>query len=188
VAVAPLGGDTEGGARFDHRRFERPDERPEEKASSREGKDRIGDQLTGAVVGDLAAPLDAENLNPAAFELGGRGQDVGWVGLPAEGQDGRVLDEQEAVADPTVRTLAGNPLLERPGLAIGHPTEPDRLERAHLGLVDRRAGWLDGGGDRRDGFHVGTIAGKASQPVGALNPGASRNWVRPVDGPCSPGR
>ena len=63
------------------------------------------DELAGAVVGDLAAPLDPDDLDPAPPQLARRGEDMGVVGLAAERQDGVVLEEQQAVADLAVGPL-----------------------------------------------------------------------------------
>ena len=63
VAVAPAGGDAERGAGRHEGRLERADERPDHQAARSERDDRVGDQLARAVVGDLAAALDADDLD-----------------------------------------------------------------------------------------------------------------------------
>ena len=70
------------GAGLDHRRLERRDERPDEQAAVAEPQDRVGDELARAVVGHLAAALDADDLDaarrraPAARP--GRGASSAW--------------------------------------------------------------------------------------------------------------
>ena len=99
MAVAPGGRDAERGAGRDERRLERPDERPDQQAARRERDDRVRDELARAVVGHLAAALDADDLDAARGQDRPGRADVRRVGGPAEGQDRRVLEEQELVAD-----------------------------------------------------------------------------------------
>ena len=117
VALAPVGDDPEGGAGLGHRRLEGAHERPEQQAAPGQRDDRIGDELAAAVVRDLATALDPDDLDPARGEELGRGADMALVGLAAEGQDRRVLDEQELVRDPVRRRA-------RPRAASGGPTHP----------------------------------------------------------------
>ena len=74
--------------------------------------DGIGHQLAGAVVGDLPATLDADDLDAAALELRGIGEDVDWfedVVGPAQ----PVLNEIEraiedvAMEEPGASVLSG---------------------------------------------------------------------------------
>ena len=59
------------------------------------------------MIGDLAAALDPDQLDPAPIELGRRRPDVRLVGVPPERQDRPVLDEQQHVADrPSARAPA----------------------------------------------------------------------------------
>ena len=129
MAVAPTGGDAERRAGVDQRRLERADERPQEQPPLVQAHDRIGDQLARPVVGDLAATLDALDLDAARASSLGRREDVRRVGVPPERQDGGMLEQQQLVADPTGRALVDEPLLEGLGVAVGDPPEPARLER-----------------------------------------------------------
>ena len=81
-------------------------------------------------------------------------------GLAAEGQDGRMFDEQQPIADRSVGPGPGQLFLDRPDGAVVGTTEPLGLERAGLGSVDRAEGV--GAGDR---VHRRTIAGL---PIGAV--------------------
>ena len=105
-------------------RLERPDQGTDEQAAPAQGQDRIGDQLARAVIGDLAAALDPDDLDPPPGEQVGLRPDERLVGMAAEGQDGGVLEEQELVGDrpgdPRVDELA----LQRPGGAVVDPAEP----------------------------------------------------------------
>jgi hypothetical protein len=106
VPLAPVGADTVRQTRRDERRLERTDQRPDRQAPACEGDDRIGHQLPRAVVGDLAAPLDADHLDVAPGKVVGRRQDVRRIRVPAERQDGRVLEEEQLVPDPARYAVA----------------------------------------------------------------------------------
>ena len=69
MAVPAGGRDAVRGTRLDERRLERADERPQEQAALVQRDDRVRDQLAGAVVGDLAAALDADDLDAPALEV-----------------------------------------------------------------------------------------------------------------------
>ena len=70
---------------------------------------------------------------PRAASVAGSAQDVGRVGGATEGQDARVLEEEEPVADPTVGALGHEALLERQRLAVVDPPEPRRDDRPRVG-------------------------------------------------------
>jgi hypothetical protein len=121
--------DTASGTGRDHRRFERPDEWPDEEAPSRQAEDRIGDELAGAVIRDLTATLDPQDLNAASRQFIGRRQNVALIGLAAQRQDGGMLEEEQAVASGLVGSGGGQLLLERPRLAVRNAPEPGRANR-----------------------------------------------------------
>ena len=73
-------------------------------------KDRVADQLSGAVVGDVAAPLDLEDRDPVG------GQQVLFVRAAAGGDDVGVLDEQQSVGDLVLLARAHQLALLRPDL------------------------------------------------------------------------
>ena len=85
---------------------------------------------------------------PRACKTAGAAQDVGRVGVATEGQDGRVLEEQQLVTDPLVGALADEALLQRMGLAVPDPAKPASRDRG-LG---------------RDGGRVGPRAGRRLPP------------------------
>jgi hypothetical protein len=70
MTLAPIRDDAERGARVDHRGLERANQGAKEEAPSRQGEDRIRDQLAGPVVGHLPAPLDLDHLDPTLSQLG----------------------------------------------------------------------------------------------------------------------
>ena len=162
VAVAPRRLDAERGTGRDERRLEGADERADEQAAIVEGDDRVGHELTRAVVGDLAAALDVHDRDTPSLELGGDArEDVCRIAVPAQRQDGRVLQQEELVADPPIGPLGGQSPLERMRLVIRDPTEPVRLERPGCWAIE-----AFGRADRRHrtpgeqvGLHRRTIAG-----------------------------
>ena len=65
----------------------------------------IDDRLAGAVVGDIAAPAGSMNRHLS------RGKDIGLLATPAEGEDMRMLDEQEKIGQPFPSLGCQKPLL-----------------------------------------------------------------------------
>ena len=61
---------------------------------------------------------------PRAASVVRVGQDVGRVRVSAEGQDRRMLEQQEPVADRAVGPLGHEPLLEGQRLVVVDPPEP----------------------------------------------------------------
>ena len=55
--------------------------------------------MAGAMVGDVAAAVDLVEGDSAAGERLIRSQDIGAVGVAAEGEDRRMLKEEESVFD-----------------------------------------------------------------------------------------
>src|SRR5690606_36535738 len=64
------------------------------RALRREGDDRVRDQLPGAVVGDVAAAVDLDQVDAV---LGRVAEHVRAVRVAAEGVGGRVLEQQQPV-------------------------------------------------------------------------------------------
>ena len=81
--------------------------------------DRVRHQLARAVVGHLAAALDPDDLDAAARRASPRRRRT-WAGsdVAAEGQDRRVLEEEQLVADRAVGALRREALLERQSVAV----------------------------------------------------------------------
>ncbi len=124
VAVAPAGrhpvrrtGRAEGG-------LQRPDERPDHQAAIGQRHDRIGHQLAWPVVGDLATALHADDLDGSVRERGLVGQDVAGVRVPTERQHGRMLEQEESVADATLGAFGDESLLQGKRLVVVDPPEP----------------------------------------------------------------
>lgn len=62
-------------------------------------EDGVADDLSGAVKGDIATAVAFEELNPALGPEFGRGDYVCGFGIAAEGDDRRVLEQKQDVAD-----------------------------------------------------------------------------------------
>jgi hypothetical protein len=167
MTVAPVGRDPERRARLDHRRLERPDERPDEQSASRQGDDRVGDELARPVPRHLSAAFDPDQLDSPCGKIGGRCPDVRLVGVAAEGQDRLVLDEEEPVADGPVRSGGREILLQRPHGAVVGSTQPGGFERTRLRRIDRAERVAAGGR-----VHLRTIAGDGSGAVRRRRAGA----------------
>jgi hypothetical protein len=88
-----------------------------------EVEDGIPDELAGAMIGDVATALDLVNFYALGCEVFVIEEDVGAVGVAAEGQDGRVLEEDERIAD-LVGFAGSNDLgLDAKALSVGDATE-----------------------------------------------------------------
>ncbi len=135
--------------------------------------DRIRHELAGAVVGDLPATLGSDDRDAASGQFLVTREDVGRVGVAAQGQDGWMLQEQELVPDRACHAFVDEPLLQRVRLVVRHATEPPGVQRRRL------TGRLPGGrvrtGIDQRGLHRATIAGARPQAVrGGLASSAGR--------------
>jgi hypothetical protein len=133
------GGQAEFAAEADEGFFHEPDEvdRPEAAADGRvaqaaEIEDRVADQLAGAVVGHVAAAVDLVEGDAAAFEQLVRCQNVGTVGVTAQGEHGRVLQQQEHVADAILLAEIDELGLETQGLGVVDAAEIEGVDHDSL--------------------------------------------------------
>jgi len=96
--------------------------------------DGIADELTRAVVGDIAAAVGLVELDAGVCELGFGGEDVGFgVGAVGDGDDGGVLDHQDSpelgvVGFAGIENLSMVELLELVGVVIAQALERDEGE------------------------------------------------------------
>ena len=104
--------------------------------------DRVGDELTRTVEGDVPASIDADQLGPKRrHSLRGR-QEVGLVAAPADGVDRVVFEEEQAVTDLAASPPVGQIVLELPGGSVGDAAEP--LDGQHTAVTQQeRAGAVD---------------------------------------------
>ncbi len=89
--------------------------------------DRVTHELARTVEGDIAAPLDLEQLDSFALQKLRRGNEVLLFTAAAQGDDGRVLDEQEHVLrDGARNSVSRDAALKLQRLAVGQATERHR--------------------------------------------------------------
>jgi hypothetical protein len=88
--------------------------------------DWIADNLTGAVIRDVASTSGLDDVDPSCSEHVGRRQDVRSteLALDAERNDRRMLEQQEQVAHAARATLRDKGLLQREAFSIRNPAPP----------------------------------------------------------------
>ena len=95
-------------------------------------EDRVADELAGAVVCDVAAAIDfMQSDAPAGEKLIGC-QDVGALGVAAEGEYRRVFEQEENVVDATLQSELGDLRLKTEALVISDTTEKEVLNHGHF--------------------------------------------------------
>jgi hypothetical protein len=88
-----------------------------------EVEDGISDELTRAVVGDVSTAIDFVQFHSAFCEKVIAGKDVGAMGIAAERQHRRMLQQEQRVADKILLPCCDDPLLDGYGFGIGNATE-----------------------------------------------------------------
>ena len=93
-------------------------------------QDRVADQLAGSMVGDVAAPARLEQRHAGLVQRLVRREHVRAVvaDLGAEGNDRRVLEQEELVGDPVSLSGLDEGPLELQRLVIGHHPQPTDLK------------------------------------------------------------
>jgi hypothetical protein len=100
AALDPAGKDSVAGAEADQGFFHAADVVDWAEAASvgigqaAQVEDGVADELAGAVVGDVAAAVDLVDADAFAGEHFIGGEDVGAAGVAAQGEDGRVFEQQ----------------------------------------------------------------------------------------------
>ena len=92
-------------------------------APSAEIDDRIPDELTGAVVGDLPSPVRPMYLDAESQKLPLSRENILLLPATAEGVDVRVLKEQQQIGQRSVDDLSMEPPLELERLRVVHDAE-----------------------------------------------------------------
>ena len=100
-------------------------------------EDRVSDELAGAVVGHVAAPVDAVEVDAAAGALVGVEHQVGLVGATPQRVDAGMLEQQQHVADLAGLATGGEVSLPVPGRQVGHGPGPYHRDRG-VGLGPQR--------------------------------------------------
>ena len=97
-------------------------------------EDGVADELAGTVIGDVAAAIDLVEGDAAGGEqLVGR-EDVGAVGVAAEGENRRVLKQQENVADAAGGAQGDEFVLKAERFAVVHAPEIEILDHLLIRL------------------------------------------------------
>ncbi len=87
-------------------------------------EDRIADELTRPVVGDVAAAVGTDQLRTDSF---GSDEHVGGIGPHAQREDVGMLEQQQMV----VGRMLEQRVLQRERIAVAHTTEPPDAQRGH---------------------------------------------------------
>ena len=91
-------------------------------------EDGVADELAGAVVGDVAAAVDLVELDAAAGEQFVGGEDVGAGGVAAEGENGRMLEQKERVADGAGLARGDDLGLDAQAFGVGDAAELEEMD------------------------------------------------------------
>jgi hypothetical protein len=132
AGLAAGGGDAEPHAGVDDGVLEVAQELVEVALAVAEQEDGVRDDLAGAVIGDVAAPLDLDHLDIAGHEDVLRG-----LAATAEREHVRMLDDEERVGDGPYLALLDEPDLLGPDVAVGRGAEIEDLP-LHEGPIPRK--------------------------------------------------
>ena len=152
-----LGHDAEVGAGADQRFFQHADEvdGAEEGAAlagpvAAQIDDGVADELAGAVVGHVAAAVDLVQLDAAGGEELIAGEDVGAGRVAAEGDDGRMLQQQQRVADEACLARGNHAGLDGEAFGVRNAAEMEEvdvqmlrqwIDRSQPGAGEAASGW-----------------------------------------------
>ena len=95
--------------------------------------DRVADDLAGPVIGDVAAAPGLEHLDAARGQVvvGRENVRPAAVAAHAEREDGRMLDQQQQIADRAGAPLLDERALQRERVGVRHQAEAPDLEGSH---------------------------------------------------------
>src|SRR5688572_10557682 len=140
--------------------------------------DWITDNLSGSVIGHVAAAAGLEHFNAARRELLGRGENVrAAVFLDADSDDVGMLQEEQRGGNAIGLAILDQGALQREAVRVGNEPESPHVERA---LSPERAELVAARGARRvDGHHTWD-GSKFSRPffTSAMNWSATAPSIR----------
>ena len=143
-------------------------------------ENRIADQLARPVIRHVAAAAGLEHVDAERRQSIGRGQDVRTaVFLDANGEDVRMLQEQQRIGNAIGLALVDQPALQLEPVRVGNEPEPPHLERTRS---PERAGLIAKRGGRQVEGHYACAGSKFSMPflTSAMNWSATapstRRW------------
>jgi hypothetical protein len=102
-------------------------------------EDGVADELAGAVIGDVAAAIDLVHLHSTLGEEIVASEDVGAVGVAAEGEDGRMLQHEESVADEVLLASGDDLLLDGESFAVGDAAEMEKIDVHERVVAERKS-------------------------------------------------
>src|SRR5688572_6053876 len=115
--------------------------------------DWIADNLPGAVIGHVTAAAGLENLNTARHKLLGRGKNVrAAVFLDADGDDVRMLQQEQGVGNAIGLAILDEGALQLEAVRVRNEPESSHVEGAHS--PERAELVLARGARRVDGHHT----------------------------------
>jgi hypothetical protein len=126
-----IGGDSEIGRGADHGFFESAHVPANVSLNLVEIEDRIADDLAGTMIGDISAAVCCVELDILLTEDLFGSEEMGAVGVAAEGDDVGVLAEEKDIFDGPGFTGGDQPLLERRGGGVGEEAEVVNEESRH---------------------------------------------------------
>ena len=98
-----------------------------------QAENRVADQLAGAVVGDVPAPVDVEPLRPQLRQARLGNQQVGAVPVAPHRIHVGMLHQQQIVgAGAAPQPPLPEGLLQIPGLPVGHPPQPADAQQGRV--------------------------------------------------------
>ena len=110
-------------------------------------EDGIADELSGAVVGDVAAAVDLVKGDTAAGKQFIGGEDVGAAGVAAKGEYRGMFEQEKNVFDTAIETESGDLSLNAKCLVVGDATETEILDHRssysrERGIVQSASAWF----------------------------------------------
>jgi hypothetical protein len=136
------GGDAPGGAQADEGFFHFANEidgahaAPTGVFEGAQVEDGVADELSRAMVGDIATAIDLVQGYAAGGEEGIGGEDIGAFGVAAQGEDGRVFEEKQHILKATGYDVRGDLGLEAEGFVVVDAAEIEDLNHGYLDCRD----------------------------------------------------
>ena len=93
--------------------------------------DRIADELAGTVIGDVTPARGLEETDALGIELGRGRDEVADVAAAAEGDDGRVLEQQKLIGDHLLLPQLHELLLQPHAVLVRDEMKVAELTHAH---------------------------------------------------------
>ena len=149
--------------------------------------DRIGDQLSRAVVGDPAAAIGLDDLDPLHPVPVLAHPELARVGAAALGQDRMVLEQQQHVGNQVGLARRRERPLQRQDLLVGLDAEARTPELSPIGHGLSVAGaWSGDGRSATVGTALGGAPDRAQQPAHGEHVDARADHADAIEAPLRP--